>query len=434
MNTTRLVLVLAAVSGCTAPVQPELSGPFTVTPAEPWAGGAVTVTGPSFRDGGDGAVLRLGTVSVSLERVDDTSMTAVLPPTLGGSFQPQLEVAGQVVELDPITIAGYAETFEVQPQLLWDVLVWPRDGRANVMGVSLEGLTLIQLDTRSVTTFDSLLDWNLLRGPGVTYQDNVFLLRPRNSAALESWTLLPTPRRLAVHADIFSNRQVMRLGPNAWFVSSAHQFSTYTRADSAQPYQETDTRAEETEGVHMSPRGDRATIQVDRAWSGLPVYAVPSGDVAYVVTQMQVVEGVAFSRDGALLALVGGIDGILRAPSRVLLLDAGSGDVLADTTIAEAVFAVAIDPTRPLLYVGLSVMDTTTRVAHPAVLVLHQNSLQPVGRLEVPSTETDCTWGCYKGVIALSDLGDLYVAWSFNSIGTTVVHRFTLPAGNANLH
>lgn len=435
MNTRHLVLSLAAVSGCTAPVQPDLSGPFAITPAEPWAGAAVTVSGPYFRDGGDGAVLRLGTVPISLTRVDDTSMTAVLPTTISGTFDPQLEVDGQVIGLDRITIVGYAETFEMQPQLGWDLVVWELGGGANVMGASPgRGLTLMRLDYRTVTTWDSLLDPELLRGPGVTYQDNVFLLRPWNSTALESWTLLPTPRRVAVHPGIPSYRQVMGLGPNAWFVSSHHEFSTYIRADSVQPYQQTSTRAEETEGVHMSPRGDRATIQVDRAFLGVPVFAVPSGDVAYVVTQLQTVEGVAFSRDGALLALVGGVDGVLRAPSRVLLLDAGSGTVLADTTIAESVFAVAIDPIRPLLYVGLSSMDTTTQVAHPAILVLDRNSLQPVGRLDVPSTEPDCRWGCYKGVIAISDLGNLYIAWGFNSGGVTVVHRFTLPTANASLH
>ena len=189
MNVRRLFLSLAAVCGCTAPVQPDLSGPFAITPAEPWAGTEVTVSGPYFRAGGHGAVLRLGTVPISLTRVDDTSMTAMLPTTISGTFDPQLEVDGQVIGLDRITIVGYAETFEMQPQLGWDLMVWELGGGANVMGASPgRGLTLMRLDYRTVTTWDSLLDPNLLRGPGVTYQDNVFLLRPWNSTTLESWS------------------------------------------------------------------------------------------------------------------------------------------------------------------------------------------------------------------------------------------------------
>jgi len=132
--------------------------------------------------------------------------------------------------------------------------------------------------------------------------------------------------------------------------------------------------------------------------------------------------------DGALLVIAGGIDYALRPPSRVQLLEATSGTVLEDTTLADVgVFAVALDPNRPLVYVGLSVHDAPGDPAFPAILILDRSTFAPVGRLDVPRDVPDCTFDCYKGVIALSDANGIYVAWGFNAINGTRVYHFSYP-------
>jgi len=277
-----LTLALLALAACGSPAEPSLASGVAIAPTHAWAGSIVRVTAAAFRNGADGAVLQIGTETLPLSRIDNTTLAATLPSTMSGTFTPRLEAQGQVITLSPVTIGGYVEAFTLQPVLAWDVVVWPRDGGANVMGPSPEGLTLLRLDTRTVTSFDSIIDTDLLRGPGATNQDSIFLLRPRNSATLESWRILPTPERVAVH-DMGSSGQSMRLGPNAWFGSSAHSYSTTIRAESSQPYVRTQVQAEETEGVLMSRRHDRATIQVDAAFDGVPVFDVPSGQVAYLI-------------------------------------------------------------------------------------------------------------------------------------------------------
>jgi hypothetical protein len=90
--------------------------------------------------------------------------------------------------------------------------------------------------------------------------------------------------------------------------------------------------------------------------TGIPVFSAPAGDLAYVVTQLQSSQAVDFSADGELLAIAGGIGvrGEFSDSDRVMLLQASDGAVIADTVFNdEYVFAVAIDPYRPLVYVGV---------------------------------------------------------------------------------
>jgi len=338
----------------------------------------------------------------------------------------QFLLDGEPVLLDPLTIYGYAGTFEMAPSLEWDIAVWPRNGHASIIGTSQGGLTLIELDTRTSRSYAGLGNVSGMRGAGMTYTDNGLLLYPDDSTSLELWSLSGVPTFLRSFPDLKSEpRQSMQLGPDAWFFSSHHEIWTSVRTDSTQPYQTVRLTAEETEGVHMSPRHDRATIQVDYSASGIPVFDSPSGQLAYFLPQLKTSEGADFSPDGELLAVVGGDRGVL-TPGRILLVRAETGTVLRDTVIAEPVFAVAFDPVRPLLYVGLSAADSAQGPEHPAVLVLDLTTFDVLGRLAPPRSTPDCWGGCYKGVIAISAEPALYTAWSFDS-AKTLVSRYTLP-------
>lgn len=424
-NRSGLLLLLAGVLSCNGSSSTTAPPPatVTVTPTTIWGGGAVLVRSAAFKPGGTGATIQVGGTSLILTRVDDSTMTTRLPNTVSGTVTPTAVVNGVTANLNALTVYGFAETVSYEPLLSEDVYVWPRDGHARIMGSTGEGggpnpgLAFIDLDTHAVSFLAGIAGTDALRGPGATYQDSIFLLRSSGSGnrPIEVWRLLPTPTLLESHPEIVASRQAMRFGPNAWFTSGSFWFS-YPGGEN--------TFASEPEGVFMSPRHDRATITIDHAFTpGVPVFNVPSGTLAYSISLLSSAQGVDFSPDGELLAIAGGITGYPQGAGRILLLNAATGAVIHDTTVDRRVFAVAIDPVRPLLYVGLISADD-----RPVVLVLDRNSFKTLGEMAAPTTAPSCFLGCYKGVIALSNAPALYVFWGFN--GESRAYRFTMPVGS----
>jgi hypothetical protein len=113
----------------------------------------------------------------------------------------------------------------------------------------------------------------------------------------------------------------------------------------------------------------------------------------------------------------------------VLLLRAETGEVLQDTTLDRPVFSVALDPDRPLLYVGLSQPDDAASPQgsnHPAILVLDAVTFAVLGEIAVPMTAGGYAWECYKGALVLTGEPALYIVWGYNT-PSTIVSRFTLP-------
>src|ERR1019366_2767895 len=145
--------------------------------------------------------------------------------------------------------------------------------------------------------------------------------------------------------------------------------------------------------------------------------AVPSGQVAYL-SPLQVSKGVDFSPDGELLAMVGGsmdVTGI----KRIVLMRASTGAVLGDTTIDRSVYAVAIDPVRPLLYVG------TVTGNRPTVLVLDRATFRTVGEMQAPAFTFGNSYADWS-VIALNSQNGLYFFWHGNG-DPSPAWRFALP-------
>jgi hypothetical protein len=170
----------------------------------------------------------------------------------------------------------------------------------------------------------------------------------------------------------------------------------------------------------MSPTHDRATIRVNGDLSGVPVFDVATGGIAYRVPGMQSSEGAAFSADGQWLAVAGGMSCVSCSDSaRVVVLRANDGTLVHDTTIAGPAWGVAFDRSRPLLYVGITRVGTTYVDSlegpeiHPAVLVLDRDTFAQLGLLAPRLTEPAC-WsrrgqgGCYGAVLATSDEPAVY--------------------------
>ena len=409
-------------------VGPAPTAPFALTTQATWAGGRIAIHSAEFHARGAGSILRLGSAAVELTRQDDTTFAAFLPTTLSGVFATQLDLDGYAVPLQPLTINGYTGTRVLNTQIIDDVVIWPTVGHAQVMGnsdrcvpdvingVNVErcypGITLLDLESGAETTYDSVP--NFLRAPGVTFRDSVFLIT--DNSGTRNARLLPS--LVNVLGDVFAGfagRQLMEMSPNVWFVSSHHNYSITGSAAVASGEQ-----AEETEGVYLSPRRDRATIRVDRVGAGVPVFDAATGAVAYRAGSLTNSEDAAFSRDGDLLAMVGGTVFVNQGASRIVLLKSATGAVLRDTVINRTAFAIALDPVRPLVYVGVVSPDQ-----HPSVIVLDRGTFGFLGEMRAADDANLCNTSCYKGVILSGTSNDLYVFWSWN--GRPRAYRFTLP-------
>ena len=412
MSRTRPPLVAAAIalssiacSDSTTPGQAD----FTITPATAWAGSEIVVAGHGLATASTPPVFRVGDSTLAGRSVNDSTWAVTLPTTVSGPVTVTLTLNGHGVTLDPVKVRGATRADEFTVRFPWDLLVWPKTGDASVLGGDADGnLVLLNATTGVVTTIDSLIDSNLMRGPGVTTRDSTFLLRPRLSQSLESWTLFPAPARIEQFAAITSTRQVMQFGPDAFFVSHNHQF------DVTAPGGNYSEQAEETSGVIMSPTHDRATIRVNSDPSGAPVFNVATGAIAYRLADLTSVQGAEFSADGQLLAAAGGVTGP-GTPGRVVLVQAANGTVLQDTTLTSAVWGIALDPNRPLVYVGIDVPDAGGGGAtHPGIVVLDRGSLARLGLMVATASGPGCIIsGCYGGVLATSSEPAVYAIWSW---------------------
>lgn len=433
MTRQHVALALSAAAfACSDPIEAPPDARFQIEPAAQWSGGWVRVHSPALATADTAIVTIVGdTVPLETRRVADTTL-AVRLPDMSGSLQLRVQLDHWPFRLDPIDVYGYTGARQIPVLMDEDLLVWPRNGHANVLAGTPNGVALLQANTGHVGLFPGTgrYGFDRARGPGMTFRSGVFALAQDFGAPAELWRLLPTTERLGVDSEVSNRRQAMQLNARTWLLTSHHYMDLLTWSDSLGHYVLSwEIQAEESEGVLMSPRGDRATVLVD--WvvegGGVPVFDAPAGTVAYQVAGMERVAGADFSADGEWLALVGGSHlGGASDTNRLVLLRAATGEVVRDTMLDRRPFGVTLDAFAPLMYVGLSGPESPTDVfQHPVVLVLERDTGRLLAELRPPVSAPSCFLGdCYKAVIARSAEPALYVVWGYQ--GETWVWRFAM--------
>jgi hypothetical protein len=419
------VTAVLGTQGCSSPTQPPPPGAATyaVAPLSPWAGGTVRITSEALRGIGDDAGLRLGLATFPLQRLDDTTLSLVVPSTAGGVYDPVLVLGDSLILLDQIIVSGFLDGQAYGPRFIHDV--YPRSvaGNAGVMGGTLDrAFVVIDLESFGVsTTVGNALDFSRLRGPGATPDPEVVLLRPLGGE-VASWRLDGVPHVVEMHPEVTAARgNVARLGPQTWYLSHEDRLEVWHRETTTDPFTIQSTPATEAGGIRISPRGDRAAVRVGRIGDtepGVPVFGLPGGEVAYHLP-LRSVQDADWSADGGLLAVVGGATAGAVTGS-VLLLDAGSGAVRQLATTTRPVFSVAFDARRPLVYVG-----TTTESVHPAVLVYDRETLALLGEMRVQGSQPTCGQQDCRGGLVVVAADYLFVFWSVT--GPARAYRFLLP-------
>jgi len=423
-----MMSLFAGAAACGEPVAAPPDATFRVEPIAQWSGGWVRVHSVALAEAGSIVITAVGdTTPLETRREADTTVALRVPIAPSGSLQPLLRLDGWSYFLDAISVYGYTGVRQIPVVMDGDLLVWPRNGHANVFGGTPDGVALLQANTGQVRLFPGTGEYGYLaiRSPGVTYRDGVFALGSRVGSPAELWRLLPSTERLGTDSGISVGRQVMQLNPRTWVVTGPHYYWLLTWSDSLGRYDGLPFLAEEPEGANMSPRGDRATLRVDWVSGGAPVFDAPAGTIAYRVAGMLRVDGADFSADGEWLALVGGSDfrGSIGDTNRLMLLRAATGEIVRDTILDRVAFAVTLDAYAPLMYVGVDGPNG------PMVLVFERDSWRLLAELQVPASAPPCFIfdGCYKAVIARSAEPALYVVWGFQ--GRTLVWRFAMLPG-----
>jgi hypothetical protein len=415
------VFALLACSEDSTGIPEAPTGSFTVLDQSLWPGEAVRVTSEDFTTWGDDATLTIGGVVVPMERVDATTLEADLPEITAGTVVPTIQFDGYLYQLDAITVAGFKRTdLPTGTPVVWDAYIMDIAGVPHVIGGALDHtLAVVNLEAATVATYP-IFDYARIRGPGMTWQADNWVMNSGNGYELWNMAATPTKVRDLTEAPIQGgDRQVAWLSEHVWLRTAGNSWTLFKRADAQSPFEINESAPaiiSEPEGIHLSPAGNRAAMRVDRILAGVPVFDAVAGDVAFV-TDLTTVQGVSFSANGSLLALAGGKGGGPEdATSRhVELLNAVSGAVLASTQLTDSPFAIHIDPAGDHIFVGIS--DSDASGSRPAVLVLDADDLSLIARLEPPATSPICgfssDFSCIGGVITRhGDEVIVYYGWN----------------------
>jgi hypothetical protein len=400
------IALLVALAACTdpstssrSPVPPAV---FRLAAPDAWSGGAVTVfsstplpsTLPTVSVGGQ---------AVTVTRVNDTTLRAALPAAVGPMT---VVVAGAQ---DTLRAAVTLHGFEAMGTLfgVWGVLSPFPGAAAAVIGNGAAGVVTADLHTGTVTTYpDSMHSSSCGWGPGVTPDSAQFILQTPNGAsacANARWAIAPSPLMLETTppfstAESDNRRVIAELAPRRWLVSEKYDIALWI-CDTGCVLSYLDNLpaapdvAGRIDGVHLSPRGDRAAVDVyyDQRATGIPVIDAQTARVAYWKPTMAWSEGAAFSPHGDTLFIAGG-DSATGGQSWMFVLRASDGAVMDSVPLAVRPGDVALDPAGRWIYVsGVShsyhvsywsvaaALEVIDRGTMQAVTVILSDSIQVLG-------------------------------------------------------
>lgn len=437
-----LSLALGALTACIGndEVPPSFDGPITLSGTSLWAGQTLTLESADFAQIGstDSVIVLVGDSASRATRVDATRYAVTLPTVGRGPFPVRVRWRGLEQFAPSVTLYGF-DRFESTSVRFWNDQQVVRREAPQIVAIDASTSRYAMLDVISgaVTPIPVPAANNGCRGPGPTPDPGLFLLQRYEgpATALERWRLFPTPQLLDTLRGVTCVRQVMQLSTNRVFRSTHHYYELLTRPHPDSAFTSSaPIPGEETEGVTLSPRGDRAAIQIDFDQAGPPVFDVASGSIAWRATSFRGTTGAEFSPGGGWIALVGadsahflGNWGMDSPGQRVEIRWATDGSVVAARSFDRALMGAAYDPTVNLVYVILAEVREPGVSNAPSILVLDGSTLATRGHLRLPATVPGCLNGCYHAVAAVSAEPAIYVVAAELGTSYTARWRFTMP-------
>ncbi len=418
-----LALLIGACSSPTAAPMPR--GEIAVLDRSVWSGGVVRLRSEDFRTFGDGATLDFGTASVAMERLDETTLAATLPPMPAAVLEPVVRFDGYGFPVASIAVAGFVDAEAVPDASSWfgeaqlAVLNW----QPHVIGFTGRDLVVVNLATGATTRHASLHDLRLPYGPGPTSDPATWIVDPAAGAVRLVDLPLGTVGESQPEIEAQFTDVVARPSPDLWvrYAKSNELYWTY-RPTPASPY-ETVTDHVFLPGPHallLSPRGDRIALLSEAPPGEAPVLDPVGRGVAFQARRSHVA---TFSSDGADLLMVSRerTDDQAGTYARLRRYRATDGAVLATDSIDASVVAIGIDPAARWLFLATRSLEpgdapVTLEVRDPL-------SLAPVATLEPLSGAPTCSAAC-RGVIGFH--GDRVLLFG-GFQGPAMIWRYTVP-------
>jgi hypothetical protein len=423
MRTPSLVaLTLLFVAACSDAVDPqkpeEPAAVFTIADRSVWAGGTVSIESESFAGLPSPPDVRLDGIELAVTRTGPEAFEATLPTTASGAYVPTISLGKGTVALPSITVAGFSSAEELWFSMPMGAQAVSGTPYATLVGAHIGAgggwLGFAHLDIGALVGFasDPLYDFDRLRTPGASYRPGVMFgqtddgIRPLTVSGTDLIMEDPIPVAFA--------RQIAEVAEGVYLVTSHHQISI-----SDGSYQQ---QMEESQSIVLSHAAGRVTVSAgNTANIGLPVFTVPGGSLAYLLTQVFRPTAVEFSPDGALLAVAGAEP----AGNMLRIFRASDGELLDEQTLPAQPVALAFDPVRPLLYVGLGGTYGSLAAVKPSLMVFDRETFSPLGHLSADAAELSCEAGCVESEIAVSAEPAVYLAGFLNSPVRTF--RFSIP-------
>ncbi|MEO8480154.1 MAG: hypothetical protein ABI542_11040 [Gemmatimonadota bacterium] len=385
------LLVVGALLGCpNSPTTPGkvTTGPFRLEQSGYWAGSAVVLRGPSPESGN--GELRVGNKTISVTRLNDSTLAGQVPGETGGGWQPALlTFRGREFPLDSVLIYGATLQGASAQQAVpgTEVLVTftnPYDylRRPTVLTPLEGGVLLTDADFVSYWLLPGLSAFGM-GSPGPTPDPLEWIFHRDRDGPFERWRLGAQPELVDTVPSFGWQefRAYAVLGPNTVLVFP-DDTGWVARRDGDGVFRLGAPFVHEGhKRVVLPPRGDRAALIAGGGRvagssrpAGIPVFSIPDGEVVYRIPEFQAVGAADFSADGKVLVVAG--SKYAGAPKTVLLLRASDGTIMARQTTDYPVDAISFDPFRPYIYAASMISAERQQVE-----VLARDGLGIVGRM-----------------------------------------------------
>ena len=417
MANCRSIVLLAVIAACTdlpSTIHTTVSpAAFRLAATDVWSGGELQVfSGTPLQN--TLPTVTLGGQVATVIRLNDSTLVVSLPPTVGPLA---VVVAGEQGTLRvTVTLHGYDMRGAFYG--LWGVLQQLPGAPAVVIGNGATGLVRADLRTGNLAPYpDSIHSSTCGWGPGVTSVAGEVILEvpgPSSSPCLNSsWLVAPalarretTPSFPVVESE--GNRVLAELAPGRWLSSEEYDFTlwvcdtgcvnTYAANAPAPP-----TVPGRIDGVHVSPQGNQATVDLYYAQGavGVPVIDAHTARVAYWKPSMAWSEGAAFSPGGDTLFMAGG-DSVSGGAAWMFALRASDGAVLDSVPLAVQPGDLALDPGGRWIYIsGVSHTNYGAYWSVGARLeVLDRATLHPVASMRSDSISVSVSvWDKHRLVL-----------------------------------
>jgi hypothetical protein len=417
------VLVLPFVVACSDAVDPQKPGEpsaavFTIADRSLWAGSGMLIESDAFAGLGSPPEVRLDGVPLEVSRIGPEVFEAKLPTTASGQYLPTISLGKGTVDLPSITVAGFTRAEEFWFSMALGAEAMPSRSYATLVGATVwpggGWLSYVHLDTGALELFlpGPLYDFDRLRTPGASYRSGVMFGQTEDG--IQPLTVSDGDILLEDPIAVTVARQIAELAEGVYLVTSHHHVSI---SDGSY-----DQQLEESQGIALSHAAGRATVWGGNTVNiGLPVFTVPGGSLAFLLTEVFRPTAVEFSADGELLAVAGAEP----AGNLLRIFRASDGELLEEQTLPAQPIALAFDPVRPLLYVGLGGTYGGLAAVKPSLMVFDRETFSLLGHLSAAAAELSCEAGCVEAEIAVSAEPAVYLAGFLNSPLRTF--RYSIP-------